>query len=226
MADGEQVTQIDPSSVYFTFSRIRPQFSCGRRVEDTLQALVDGSLKVEELPTIAVLLDGQGNLFSLNNRRMFVYKELQRMGLVQTVPARVRPVPNTKRMATKYSPDKCSLTARLKGAPKPGGDAGSASDGASEPDEDSGSEVADATPAQPAPAAAASGTQKRAAKRQARAGKQTAEAKAGARDKSDDLAAQLNAVLGADRGSSASSSSSDEGAVTMAPAKFGARRRR
>lgn len=107
----DAIVQVDPLPVYFTFSRIRSQFSCGRRVHDTLQALLDGALSPADLPTIALLFYGV-NYFSLNNRRLFVFKELARRGLVSTVPARVRPVPQTKRMRDKYSVDKCALEAR------------------------------------------------------------------------------------------------------------------
>jgi hypothetical protein len=49
----------------------------------------------------------------LNNRRLFVFKSLRSAGLIQTVVARVKPVPQTKRMKDKYTVDKCALTAKL-----------------------------------------------------------------------------------------------------------------
>jgi hypothetical protein len=125
----ETITQIDPMPVYFTFSRIRPQFSCGRFVHDTLHAIQSGALAVADLPTIAVLFDG-ANYFSLNNRRLFVFKELRRLGLVATVPARVKPVPQTKRMKEKYSVEKCALQARCHQRQDAQDDNGSGDDGA------------------------------------------------------------------------------------------------
>jgi hypothetical protein len=83
---------IDPALVYFTFSRVRPFFSCGRPVQETLDALLSGSLSTSELPSITLLHDGT-NFFSLNNRRLFVFKTLRQAGKIATVRARVKPVP-------------------------------------------------------------------------------------------------------------------------------------
>ena len=105
--------RVDPSSIYFTFSRIRPFFSCGRKIEDTINDIVAKRISAASLPPIQVLIDSHGNLFSLNNRRLFVFKTLQEKGLLDTVEVRLKPVPTTKRMDGKYTPDKCSKTARL-----------------------------------------------------------------------------------------------------------------
>ncbi len=108
------LADVDPNDVFFTFSRLRPKFSCGRRVQDTLDAILKWELRAEDLPPISVLLDpATGHLFSLNNRRLYVFKTLQAAGRLQTVPARVKPVPQTKRMRDKYTADKCAKTARL-----------------------------------------------------------------------------------------------------------------
>jgi hypothetical protein len=42
-----------------------------------------------------------------------VFKTLRGAGLLSTVVARVKPVPQTKRMKDKYTVDKCALTAKL-----------------------------------------------------------------------------------------------------------------
>lgn len=108
------LTQIDPKDVFFTFSRLRPRFSCGRRVEDTLNAIRNNTLRVQDLPPINILVDPKtGHLFSLNNRRLYVFKALQEAGKLDTVPARIKTVPQTKRMKDKYTADKCVKVARL-----------------------------------------------------------------------------------------------------------------
>lgn len=109
---GDATVNIDPFLIYFTFSRIRPVFSCGRTVDETVQAIVSGRQSVADLPRISVLFDG-ANYYSLNNRRLYVFKTLREAGIVTTVPARLKAVPDTKRMREKYSPSKCSLEARL-----------------------------------------------------------------------------------------------------------------
>lgn len=108
------LTQVNPSDVYFTFSRLRPKFSCGRRVQDTLDAILNSTLRAEDLPPINVLVDpATGHLFSLNNRRLYVFKALQAEGRLETIPVRMKPVPQTKRMKDKYTADKNVKTARL-----------------------------------------------------------------------------------------------------------------
>lgn len=91
----------------------RQTFSgCGRRVEDTIQEIVDGKLKPADLPVITVLFDGDA-YFSLNNRRLFVLKECKLKGLLATVRVRVKVEGKNKKAGSKYRPDTCSLQAKL-----------------------------------------------------------------------------------------------------------------
>ena len=41
--------------VRFTHSRIRPQFSCGRAIDDTIKAIVAKELRIEDLPQITLI---------------------------------------------------------------------------------------------------------------------------------------------------------------------------
>lgn len=108
------LTEVDPNEVFFTFSRIRPKFSCGRRVEDTLNAILNNDLRAQDLPPVSVLLDpSTGHMFSLNNRRLYVFKALQAQGNLSTIPVRIKPVPQTKRMKDKYTAEKCAKSAKL-----------------------------------------------------------------------------------------------------------------
>jgi hypothetical protein len=111
-SSSEQVVDIDPLVIHFTFSRIRPRFSCGRTIESTLQQFRDGELQPRDLPLLSVLTDGT-HYFSQNNRRLYTYKQLKREGVLDVVPVRLRPFPQTKRMQNKYTPGTCSLTATL-----------------------------------------------------------------------------------------------------------------
>ncbi|KAG5480012.1 hypothetical protein LSCM1_06432 [Leishmania martiniquensis] len=108
----EQVVDIDPLIVHFTFSRIRPRFSCGRTIESTLQQFRDGELHPCDLPFLSVLTDG-AHYYSQNNRRLYAYKQLRREGVLATIPVRLRPIPQTKRMQHKYSQEACALSATL-----------------------------------------------------------------------------------------------------------------
>ncbi|KEG09282.1 hypothetical protein DQ04_05481010 [Trypanosoma grayi] len=113
-ASGEVIVDLDPAIVYFTFSRIRDTFSCGRTIESTLEQFLRRELTPRDLPLLCVLTDGKGNYYSQNNRRLFLYKELQRRGMLTTVPVRLRQMPDTRRMRGKYTPEKCALHATLK----------------------------------------------------------------------------------------------------------------
>lgn len=53
-ADSGEV-MLDPRTIRFTHSRIRPFFSCGRRVEQTLEDLRAGTVSVRDLPRITVI---------------------------------------------------------------------------------------------------------------------------------------------------------------------------
>ena len=80
-AHGEREIEAEVQSILFTHSRVSRWFSgCGMRLEDTLALILDGKLDATQLPMITVLgsPDAPGVLFSLNNRRLWVFKELQR----------------------------------------------------------------------------------------------------------------------------------------------------
>lgn len=73
--------EVDPRRVRFAHSRIKPIFSgCGRTIEETLDEIRAGKTAPSDLPKITVILgpvdkqDGQQWFFSLNNRRLFVFK--------------------------------------------------------------------------------------------------------------------------------------------------------
>ena len=102
-------TQVDPAIVYFSHARIRTSFSgCGRKVEDTLTEIVEGRLKPEELPFITVMFDrATGTYFSLNNRRLWVFKECKKRGLLENIRVRVRTE------ESKYNSETCALEAKV-----------------------------------------------------------------------------------------------------------------
>ena len=104
---------VDPESVRFTHARIRPFFTgCGRRVEDTLTDIISGKMSVNDLPKITVI-SNEGAYFSLNNRRLYVLKELRSRGLLpgNVIPARVKAA--LEREKERYRVDRCSLAAKV-----------------------------------------------------------------------------------------------------------------
>ncbi|CAM9264907.1 unnamed protein product, partial [Ectocarpus fasciculatus] len=106
---------IDPSIVFYTHSKIRPVFSgCGKSIQDTIDEITSGAIAPSELPFITVLTSGDGNFYSLNNRRLYVLKYLRSNGYLEpsnTIRVRLKtPLP---REMKKYSPENCSLSASI-----------------------------------------------------------------------------------------------------------------
>jgi hypothetical protein len=109
----DDIIDIDPDCIRFTHARIRPYFTgCGRKVEDTLSDIIGGKMSVYDLPKITVILN-KGTYFSLNNRRLYVLKELRSRGLLDgdTIGARVK-IP-LEREKERYTAGRCSLVAKI-----------------------------------------------------------------------------------------------------------------
>jgi hypothetical protein len=109
---------IDPDRIRFQHSRIRPFFSgCGRSLVETLEAIQDGQLHPSELPPIQVIIgptedSEQPWYFSLNNRRLWIFKECRRQGLLENNQIAVRvKVPKSKADVERYNINNCSLDA-------------------------------------------------------------------------------------------------------------------
>lgn len=93
-------TEIDPSIIYHTHSRIRNTFSgCGKKVEDTLADLINKRIKITDIPIITVEYDGE-RFYSLNNRRLYVMKKCKEFGLINLIQVRVKFVKKDKYKST------------------------------------------------------------------------------------------------------------------------------
>lgn len=110
---------LDPRNIRFAHSRIRPVFSgCGRRVEDTLEDIRQGKTSVAALPTITVIEGppiekdrNQNWYFSLNNRRLWVFKACREEGLLEVIKVRVRSLKSNE--VERYTVERCSLSAKF-----------------------------------------------------------------------------------------------------------------
>lgn len=112
-ASKDDMIDIDPECIRFTHARIRPFFTgCGYRIEETLADIIGGKMSVNDLPKITVILN-EGTYFSLNNRRLYVLKELRSKGLLKgnTIGARVKVA--LEREKERYKIDRCSLVAKI-----------------------------------------------------------------------------------------------------------------
>jgi len=108
-------TLVDIDSIRFTHARVYARFSgCATLVEDTLAQMIDGRLSIEKLPMITVLQSDTDPqvYYSLNNRRLWVLKQLRNMDRFTHVAVRVRKMqPHENK---KYTTERCMLEARLK----------------------------------------------------------------------------------------------------------------
>ncbi|KAI8107058.1 hypothetical protein M9434_001704 [Picochlorum sp. BPE23] len=123
---------VDPRRVRFQHSKIRPYFSgCGRSVVSTLDSIRRGDLSPSDLPPIQVLVgpdenDGKGPwYFSLNNRRLWVFKQCREEGLLpdNTIAVRVRQ-PKSLGEVERYTIEKCAVEAKFLREKKPQADHG------------------------------------------------------------------------------------------------------
>jgi hypothetical protein len=95
----EQLFTIKPSQVYFTHSKIRGTFTgCGRSVHETLDSLRKDSSYIHNIPRIKVVTDGE-KYYSMNNRRLWVFKQLEKEGLLETVDVALEPIPAHSKIA-------------------------------------------------------------------------------------------------------------------------------
>ncbi|UZO24578.1 uncharacterized protein OCT59_016874 [Rhizophagus irregularis] len=80
--------EIDPREVFYSQDSIRPRFKDdNRHVEDTIRQLVKGKISPRHIERIRVCTLN-GRMHSLDNRRLYVFKEaINRGGNFETVPA-------------------------------------------------------------------------------------------------------------------------------------------
>mmetsp|Transcript_3016 Transcript_3016/g.5402 ORF Transcript_3016/g.5402 Transcript_3016/m.5402 type:complete len:396 (-) Transcript_3016:246-1433(-) len=105
---------IDPRDIYYTHSKIRPFFSgCGKRIVDTIAEIESGQISAKDLPQISVIQDAEGHTYCMNNRRLYVFKHLRRMGLLEGDVITVRVKKAIPRELAKYNPQNCSLNCTI-----------------------------------------------------------------------------------------------------------------
>lgn len=94
--------RLAPSRIFFTHDSIRNTFSDGRRVEDTLQQLRDGTIRVADIPCMQVCWQTDRLWTYTGNRRLWVFRNLEEEGVIADIEVLVvnKKVPKM-RMTTK-----------------------------------------------------------------------------------------------------------------------------
>lgn len=102
--------EIDPSIIRYQHSKIKPVFSDGKLIDATIESIRNKEISVDDIPHIHVLIDKDENYYSLNNRRLYVFKKLHEEGLIKTIKVRLEQMPPND--TTRYNTVNCSLKAK------------------------------------------------------------------------------------------------------------------
>lgn len=97
---------LNPSVIYFTHSKIRNKFTgCGKMLLDTYQELSKNPDLINKIPTIKVVFNPYTKeYFSMNNRRLWVFKKLYEENKVKEIPVIVEQMKENSRIKNnKYS---------------------------------------------------------------------------------------------------------------------------
>ena len=85
-----EIVQNDAHNESQLSASISPTFRNGMSLDDAIEAITKGELNHYEFPPLDVF-EQEGMLFSLSNRRLYIFRCLSRMGLVGSVQALVHP---------------------------------------------------------------------------------------------------------------------------------------
>lgn len=80
---------LKPSEIFYTQDSIAWKFRKGGYVKHAIIQLLKGHLSVEDFPTIQVIKRRDGKYYSLDNRRLYVFRVGQYHGFVAKVPVEV-----------------------------------------------------------------------------------------------------------------------------------------
>lgn len=90
MGNGESVVYMYPSNIRFTHDSIQSNFSDGHSIPETFRQILWKKLTVEDLPLIEVMKYGGEWFVVRGNRRLFLFQELEKRGLVSQVKVQTR----------------------------------------------------------------------------------------------------------------------------------------
>lgn len=80
---------------------------------DTIAEIESGKTNAKDLPQMSVIQDAEGHTYCMNNRRLYVFKHLRRLGLLEGDTITVRVKKAIPRELAKYTPQNCSLNCTI-----------------------------------------------------------------------------------------------------------------
>jgi len=101
------MVEINPMIIHFTHSKICERFTgCGKLLQETVDEIKCGETLIDSIPKIKVFYihtDCGIKYFSLNNRRLWVFKTLYSMGIIKNIVVRLEKTTDTKYLTNKYA---------------------------------------------------------------------------------------------------------------------------
>ncbi len=101
--------ELKPSQIYFTHSKICSKFTgCGKLIADTLDEIITDKVTVDQIPQIKVFytnIDGHIKYYSENNRRLWLFKQLEKLNIIKVVTVRLEKTTNKKYFNNTFSLD-------------------------------------------------------------------------------------------------------------------------
>ena len=106
--------ELKPSDILYSQDSISNQFHCGiRYIGDTLDQLLIDSSYVQRIPNIQVV-ERNGTLFSMDNRRLWVFKKAEELGRLETIDVKQTSSFNRNKFTTKNG----GASIRIRGDPE------------------------------------------------------------------------------------------------------------
>ena len=84
------VIELSPAEIRFMQDSISYRFRCGRYVNDAIEKIAKKEMRVDTLPMIQVLKK-DGLYYSLDNRRLYVFRVLHYRGLLDSLKVELVP---------------------------------------------------------------------------------------------------------------------------------------
>lgn len=81
-------TRMAPSKIFFTQNSIAAEFQNGYSVNETLREIELGEMFVEDFPAMRVV-KMNNKYYSLDNRRLYVFRVLEKRGKLKSVDVRI-----------------------------------------------------------------------------------------------------------------------------------------
>lgn len=91
------IIKLDPSIIYFTHSKIKPCFSTGKPIMETYQEIATNKINATDIPIINVYYVND-KYYSLNNRRLYLFKMCKNNGLLpeNVIHVNLKKIPSKK----------------------------------------------------------------------------------------------------------------------------------